>query len=89
MHDDRRAARATLGALPLIVLARTKGGYPDGMSVSAEALERERRDLQLDLSHLSTRGRLVYARNSGHNIHLEDPNLVVDSIRQMIEGLRR
>ena len=89
MHDERVGHRATLGDLPLRVLGRTTGGYPNGMQVSADDLERERRDLQLDLSRLSTRAQLIYAPHSGHNIHLEDPDLVVHSIRDVIDGLRR
>jgi pimeloyl-ACP methyl ester carboxylesterase len=84
MHDERVGHRATLGDLPLLVLARTAGGYPDGMKVSAADLERERRDLQLDLAGLSTRGQLVYAPHSGHNIHIEDPDLVVRAIRDVV-----
>lgn len=88
MHESRLKDRAALGDMPLIVLARTRGGYPDGMSVSAEALERERKELQSDLAHLSRRGKLVYAVNSGHNIHLEDPGLVIRSIREVVEMAR-
>jgi pimeloyl-ACP methyl ester carboxylesterase len=88
MHDERVGHRATLGDLPLLVLARTSGGYPDGMSVSAADLERERRELQLDLSRLSTRGQLTYAPRSGHNIHLEDPDLVVRAIHDVVTASR-
>jgi pimeloyl-ACP methyl ester carboxylesterase len=87
MHDERIGHRATLGDLPLVVLGRTAGGYPTGMKVSADDLERERRDLQLDLSRLSTHARLTYAPHAGHNIHVEDPDLVVRSIRDVIKGL--
>ena len=88
MHDERIGHRATLGDLPLMVLGRTSGGYPDGMKVSAADLERERRDLQLDLASLSTRGQLVYAPHSGHNIHIEDPDLVVRAIRDVVTTSR-
>jgi pimeloyl-ACP methyl ester carboxylesterase len=88
MHDERLRKRNTLGDLPLIVLARTAGGYADGMSISAADLEKERRRLQADLASLSSRGKLVYA-NSGHNIHLEDPDLVIRSIRVVVNQSRR
>ncbi len=89
MHAERSSHRATLGELPLIVLARTAGGYPSGMNVSPEALEKERRELQSDLAHLSLKGRLVFAEHAGHNLHLEDPQLVVGSIRDVVEQTRR
>jgi pimeloyl-ACP methyl ester carboxylesterase len=88
MHDARLLDRASLGALPLIVLARTHGGYDDGMTISADRLERERRNLQADLARLSHRGTLVFAEHSGHNIHLQDPDLVIGSIRQIVVGVR-
>jgi pimeloyl-ACP methyl ester carboxylesterase len=88
MHDERIGHRATLGDLPLTVLARTTGGYPAGMTISPADLERERRNLQEDLAALSARGRLIYTPHSGHNIHLEDPDLVVRAIRDAVSGAR-
>jgi len=37
-----------------------------------------------DLAGLSTRGRLEYAPSSGHNIHIEDAELVVRAIRECL-----
>ncbi len=88
MHDARLPERASLGDLPLIVLARTHGGYDDGMAISADSLERERRNLAADLARLSHRGTLVFAARSGHNIHLEAPDLVVGSIHQVVVQAR-
>jgi pimeloyl-ACP methyl ester carboxylesterase len=88
LHDQRLRNRASLGDLPLVVLARTHGGYADGMSISAEDLERERRDLQGDLARLSRKGKLIFAERSGHNIHLEDPDLVIRSVREVVYRAR-
>jgi pimeloyl-ACP methyl ester carboxylesterase len=84
MHNERLSNRATFGDLPVIVLARTNGDYPDGMSISAADLEKERKDLQADLARLSRHGKLVFAPHAGHNIHLEDPELVIRSIRELV-----
>ena len=89
MHDGRLKDRVTLGDLPLIVLARTHGGYDDGMTISADSLERERRNLQADLAKLSHKGTLVFAPHSGHNIHVEDPELVIESIRKVVLAARQ
>ena len=75
MHDARLTGRSTLADLPLIVLARTHGD---------DSLETERRSLQADLARLSTRGQLIFAKHSGHNIHVEDPDLVVRAIRRVV-----
>jgi pimeloyl-ACP methyl ester carboxylesterase len=88
LHKERMKNRATLGNLPLVVLARTSGGYADGMSISAAALEEERKALQADLARLSRNGKVVYAPNSGHNIHLEDPELVIRTIREVVNKSR-
>jgi pimeloyl-ACP methyl ester carboxylesterase len=88
MHQARQKMRTSLGDIPLIVLARTQGGFGNGMSISAADLEKERRDLQADLAHLSSRGNLIYAANAGHNIHLEDPDLVIRSIHEVLRNAR-
>jgi len=88
MHNERLLQRASLGDIPLIVLARTNGGYAEGMSISAADLEKERRELQADLARLSRQGKLVLAAHSGHNIHLEDPQLVISSIREVVNQSR-
>jgi pimeloyl-ACP methyl ester carboxylesterase len=89
LHAARRTDRATLGDLPLVVLARTHGDYPSGMAIGADSLERERRALAADLARLSRRGRLVFAPHAGHNIHLEDPALVVQAIGEVVAAARR
>ena len=71
-----------LGDIPLIVLSRGNGGY-SGRPDSAE-LENERLKLQDDLAHLSTNSKHIIDKNSGHNIHLEDPTTVINAIKQII-----
>ena len=77
MHTERARNRASLGSMALVVLARTR-------SAPADTLERERQALMADLAALSRRGRLEYAQASGHNIHIEDPELVVRAIRECL-----
>jgi pimeloyl-ACP methyl ester carboxylesterase len=89
MHDQRIRHRSSLGDMPLVVLARAHGGYADGMSISADSLERERRSLQADLAALSTRGELSYVDRAGHNIHLDNPARVVDAIRAVVDQVRK
>ena len=83
-HQQRVSDRATLGNIPLIVLARTSGEYESGLSISADSLERERRALMADLAALSHRGQVRYAPHSGHNIHLEEPDFVISAIRDVV-----
>lgn len=69
------------GNIPLIVLTRGSGGY-DGRADSAE-LETERLRLQKELSILSSNSKHIIDKNSGHNIHLEDPSVVIHAIRDV------
>jgi pimeloyl-ACP methyl ester carboxylesterase len=82
MHEARTHNRATLGGLPLIVLSRALGDPTDSLAVERAALQR-------DLAALSTRGKQITAAHSGHNIHVEDPALVVTSIREIVSAVRR
>ena len=44
--------------------------------------------LEADQAALSSNGRLIIAEGSGHAIHWEQPTLVVDAVRQVIEDVR-
>lgn len=88
-HDQRAANRTSLGDLPLIVLARTDGGYPSGMKASPQELEEERRRLQADLAALSRQGKLRFATHAGHNLQVDDPDLVVNAIQEVLKLARR
>ncbi|MEO8478046.1 MAG: alpha/beta hydrolase [Gemmatimonadota bacterium] len=80
LHAGRLHNRRTLGDLPLIVLSRS--------AVASDSLDAERQRLQADLVSLSSRGHLTIAPHAGHNIHLEDPELVVSAIREVVEAAR-
>jgi pimeloyl-ACP methyl ester carboxylesterase len=71
----------TFGDMPLIVLTRGKGGY-DGRKDSLQ-LENERLHAQKELTHLSTNSKQIIDMNSGHNIHVEDPAVVISAIKEV------
>lgn len=76
MHEARRKAPQSLGGLPLFVIERA----PD----ATDPLAAEHHAQQRDLARLSSRGRLVTAVHAGHNVHLEDPELVVQAIDSVL-----
>jgi len=89
----------SLGDLPLIVL--TAGITADDMyaqipeamrsMVGREVIARvyeATREMQQDLVGLSTQGRQVIAEASGHYIQLDQPDLVIDAIREIVEQVR-
>jgi pimeloyl-ACP methyl ester carboxylesterase len=75
-----------LGNIPLIVLSKGSGGF-SGLADSAQ-LEKQRLRLQDDLSHLSTNSKHIIDKNSGHNIHLEDPPAVILAIKEVIKAYK-
>ena len=90
MHDDRKSVPRPLGDKPLIVLsAGAKPDYPDGLNVSAKALAEEKEQHQADLARLSRNSRRVMAKNSAHEVHLYEPNLVVAAVHDIVEAVRQ
>ena len=79
MSEGGAQARAvtTLGALPLIVLSRGKD--QDTKHTAAQA----------DLLQLSTNSQQIFADQSGHSIHIEQPDAAVDAILKMVEMVRQ
>jgi pimeloyl-ACP methyl ester carboxylesterase len=67
-------------AIPLVVLSH---GIPDmftrrmSAEESAEAEQRWQK-LQAGVASLSSQGKLIVAKKSGHKIHIDEPELVVD-----------
>jgi pimeloyl-ACP methyl ester carboxylesterase len=85
------------GNIPLIVLTRAplkqprEEMFPGGTEMfpgQAERLEKLRTDLQNDLARRSTNSKQIIAEKSGHDISRDQPELVVDSIRQVVEATR-
>jgi len=81
MHDERLRDRATLGNMPLVVISRAPGGRSDSLATERAALQR-------DLVALSHHARHVVATRAGHNVHLEEPGLVIDNVRKLVLGVR-
>ncbi|MDZ7736450.1 MAG: alpha/beta hydrolase [Gammaproteobacteria bacterium] len=73
--------------VPLVVITRGQQEWPDNpLGVSRE---QQWREMQEELAELSPRGRHIYAEHSGHMIHLDQPELVADIIRDMVRRCDR
>lgn len=69
--------------IPLIVLSAGKpdlGGTEEMLKIVQE--------LHTDIANESPQGVQIVARESGHLIHLDEPELVIDAIRQVVEKVR-
>ena len=76
----------TLGATPLIVISRGRSDrdaakYPTGL---VDQIEQTWRHMQIELARLSSNSQHVIASKSGHVINRDEPELVVESIRQAV-----
>jgi pimeloyl-ACP methyl ester carboxylesterase len=84
-----RAAQITsLGDIPLIVL---RHGQTQPMMATAEVaqlLEETFVQLQNEMAALSSNGRVVVAEQSGHVIHIEQPDLVIEAVQQVLAEVR-
>ena len=88
---------ASLGKLPLVVLTHTPEcwidmlvtefpGFPRELAIRLEQAWQER---QHQLLLLSSRSQQIIAPHSGHYIHQEEPELVVNVIRSVVEQARQ
>lgn len=84
--DEVRNA-GPFGAMPIVVLEHGKELLPAGTPISAsfQALWHE---LQLKNATLSRGAQLVVAKNSGHYIHKEQPDLVILAIRKVVDAVK-
>lgn len=79
---------APLHAMPLVVLKR---GIPFGDPFPgwpSEKMEAIQLDLQKDLATLVPNARFGIAMESGHDIHQDQPELVIDAIRDVVDAVR-
>jgi pimeloyl-ACP methyl ester carboxylesterase len=83
--DQLRAVRRVFD-FPIIILTRGKPDEDDPVWPSA-ALQRVERDLQCEFMKLSQNSTQLIAKNSGHYIQLDEPELVIDSIRKVALGI--
>jgi pimeloyl-ACP methyl ester carboxylesterase len=83
------AATAALGDLPLAVLSRDpdkpSADLPADLAQPANAAWEK---MQEELAHLSTRGTRTIAKNSGHYIQIDRPDVVIDAVHSVVEQVR-
>ena len=75
----------SLGGLPLVVLSAGRRSLPSWFDrETASAVAEAWRDGHRALAALSDRGRLVVATRSGHDIQDDEPELVIEAIREVL-----
>jgi len=85
---ELRAARRPFGDLPLIYLTRGVSPFAEpGKPQSAlnKAFEDDVFKSHEDIARLSTRGENRVVAGAGHNIHMDNPQAVIDAVRAVID----
>ncbi len=73
--------------IPIVVLTRGKRVWPN--TPYGDAMETVWKELQDELSSLNGNSTHVIAENSGHVIHLDEPELVVDAIHDVLDFVEK
>lgn len=90
LHRARQTNAQPLSLRPLIILGAGKRPQPPGTSDADWQKLRSERGAQVqELMNLSQNAKFILASTNSHNLHLENPGLVIGAIDQILEGLRK
>jgi len=89
-REEQFLSAGPLPDVPMIVVVRGLADSIQGVSdeETIQQAEQAWRDAQIDLAAQVSDGTLVVAENSGHSIQLEQPGIVIDAIRTLVEQAR-
>lgn len=84
------AATGSLGNMPLAVISHDPDKpQPDLPEDLVKPINSAWQQMQEELSHLSTAGTHVIARNSGHYIQIDRPEVVIEAVRTVVDQARQ
>jgi pimeloyl-ACP methyl ester carboxylesterase len=83
LRAEQAKSEYPFGDKPLIVLTR---GIPEESGPNGKAMEEERRRNHAAVAKRSRRGKLIVATRSGHHIQMDEPELVIQSIREVVDA---
>jgi pimeloyl-ACP methyl ester carboxylesterase len=86
LRARRTATRYPLGDMPLVVLTR---GVSEEEGPDSKAFEAEHRQDHAVIAQMSRNGKMIVAEHSGHHIQLDEPQLVIETIRGVLAAAHR
>lgn len=86
--SEEQVAGTELGDIPLIVLVAAEPGASPMEPECAQALQQAWIALQEEQSTISTQGSLILVEDSGHYVYINQPQIVIDVIREVVEAAR-
>lgn len=85
---SRKTDPQPLGNRPLVVLAAGKRPPPPGTSEELwKRLRQEKDEQKIDLARLSRNSKFVLDPSSGHDIEIDDPQLVAHAIEEVVDAV--
>lgn len=89
-REQQFSAEGPLTDVPLIVITRgiPSDPLPGIDEVINQQYEQVWRELQSDLSHETSHGEIIVAEESGHNIIIDQPDIVIEAIHKFVEEIR-
>ena len=87
---QRGPGRFPLGDRPLVVVTQGLNDFAQDVTDASRKQQRidEHRHSQADLLTLSRNSKQVIAPQSGHHVPLEEPQVVIDAIREVVDAAR-
>ena len=77
-----------LGSIPLVVISGGQKDLKEGDdNWSGEQLFNHSKSLQKDLLNLSSNSKHIIATHSGHHIHIDEPEVLSQAIKELIDSL--
>ena len=90
-NSEQFANNMSIGNIPLIVLTAAPQPPEDNHPLPREwqsAIKSLHHELQRELAHSSSNSKHIVARKAGHNIQLDEPQLVLDAITELVTRAR-
>ena len=78
----------SLGNKPVYVLSSGKDAFSNKMDSTMKAIWLEKLMQKEKMSNLSSDSKHIITTKSGHEIHLEEPELVINAIKEVIRAVR-
>ena len=77
-----------IGNKPLVILYSSKNEYPAEIGTQRDSLMNDKINNQKAFLSISTNSKIISTANSGHEIFLTEPDLVVNAIKQVIISIK-
>ena len=78
----------SLGNKPVYVLSSGRDAFSRNTDSAMKATWLEKLEQKEKMANLSTNSKHIITTKSGHEIHLEEPELVINAIKEVIRSIR-